>query len=291
MAWLQLHIPVAREHSSELEGALDELGAVAITLTDGADEPLFEPPPGATPLWQATVISALFNPQLDADALLAALRQQTGLPLAECQSELLADQAWERAWMDDFKPLQCGQRLWVIPSNHEAPDPDAINLKLDPGLAFGSGTHETTFLCLKWLDAADLDGKHLIDFGCGSGILAIAALLCGAQTASGTDIDPQALVASADNAKANGVSERLRLYPPEQLPAEAADVLMANILAAPLVELAEQLASLCRPGGQLVLSGILQEQAADIAAAYAPWFAMEAPVVKGDWVRLDGTKL
>ena len=290
MPWLQLHLPVAKADAERLEHALDELGAAAVTLTDAADEPLFEPPPGATPLWQETVISALFDPSLDAQELLASVRTFSGLALAEYKAELLADQVWERAWMDDFKPMSFGERLWIVPSNCAPEDDQAINLKLDPGLAFGTGTHETTALCLAWIDAAQLDGKQVLDFGCGSGILAIAALLCGAQSATGTDIDPQALLASADNAANNGVDDRLALYLPEDLPKTQVDVLLANILATPLIELSAHLASLCRPNADLVLSGILAEQADAVLTAYAPWFDMQPPVQRGDWVRLNGKR-
>lgn len=290
MPWLQLHLPIAKGDAERLESALEELGAAAITLADAADEPLFEPPPGATPLWRETVISALFDPTLDAQELLSSLRAFSGLELADYQTEQLADQVWERAWMDDFKPMRFGSRLWIVPSNCAPEDDTVINLRLDPGLAFGTGTHETTALCLNWIDAADLAGKTVLDFGCGSGILAIAALLCGAENAIGTDIDPQALMASADNASQNGVASRLGLYLPGELPKEKVDVLLANILAAPLIELAGHLASLCRPGADLVLSGILTEQADAVAAAYAPWFHMQPAVLRGDWVRLTGKK-
>lgn len=290
MPWLQLHLPVAKADAEQLENALDELGAAAVTLTDAADEPLFEPPPGATPLWQETVISALFDPSLDADELLASVRAFSGLALVEYKAELLADQVWERAWMNDFKPMRFGERLWIVPSNCAPEDDQAINLKLDPGLAFGTGTHETTALCLNWIDAARLDGKQVLDFGCGSGILAIAALLCGAKDAVGTDIDPQALLASADNAANNGVDDRLALYLPEDLPKTQVDVLLANILATPLIELCAHLASLCRPGADLVLSGILANQADAVLDAYAPWFDMQPPVQRGDWVRLTGSR-
>lgn len=290
MTWLQLHLPVKKTDADALEDVLLELGAVAVTLTDGADEPLFEPPPGATPLWKETVISALFDPERDANALLAELRQQSGLALADFQSEILADQAWERAWMADFKPMSFGERLWIVPSNCEAPDPCAINLKLDPGLAFGTGTHETTSLCLSWVDQADIAGKTVLDFGCGSGILAIAALLCGALDAVGCDIDPQAIIASRDNATQNGVADQLTLYLPEALPQVPADVLLANILAGPLIELAGLLARHCKPNGDLILSGILAEQADDVAQAYAPWFDMEPARTKGDWVCLVGKR-
>lgn len=290
MAWLQLHLATTEQHADAFQAALENLGAVAVTLTDGADQPVFEPPPGTRPLWQNTVVSALFEKDQTPELILAALTAQ-GLTAEASHHETLEDQTWERAWMDDFSPMQFGERLWIIPSWSEAPDPQAVNLKLDPGLAFGTGTHETTSLCLQWLDGADLHGKTVLDFGCGSGVLAIAALLLGAGETTGTDIDPQALIASEDNARNNGVADSLALYLPEQMPADyQCDVLVANILAGPLVELSELLAGYCRPGGTLALSGILAEQAESVRAAYAPWFDLTPTTQQGDWVRIDGVR-
>ncbi|MBB09377.1 MULTISPECIES: 50S ribosomal protein L11 methyltransferase [unclassified Alcanivorax] len=290
MAWLQLHLATTEAHADAFQSALEDMGACAVTLTDGADQPVFEPPPGARPLWQNTVVSALFDADRDPALILAALQQQ-GLEAQAHHHETLDDQVWERAWMDDFAPMRFGERLWIVPSWSASPDPQAVNLKLDPGLAFGTGTHETTALCLEWLDRADLTGKAVLDFGCGSGVLAIAALLLGAGNATGTDIDPQALTASEDNARNNGVADALRLYLPENLPADyRCDVLVANILAGPLVELAGQLASYCRPGGSLALSGILAEQAESVRNAYAPWFDLNPTTQQGDWVRIDGVR-
>ncbi len=290
MAWLQLHLATTEAHADAFQSALGDMGACAVTLTDGADQPVFEPPPGARPLWQNTVVSALFDADRDPALILAALQQQ-GLEAQAHHHETLDDQVWERAWMDDFAPMRFGERLWIVPSWSASPDPQAVNLKLDPGLAFGTGTHETTALCLEWLDRADLTGKAVLDFGCGSGVLAIAALLLGAGNATGTDIDPQALTASEDNARNNGVADALRLYLPENLPADyRCDVLVANILAGPLVELAGQLASYCRPGGSLALSGILAEQAESVRNAYAPWFDLNPTTQQGDWVRIDGVR-
>ncbi|MBL4570658.1 MAG: 50S ribosomal protein L11 methyltransferase [Alcanivorax sp.] len=290
MAWLQLHLATTEAHADAFQSALEDMGACAVTLTDGADQPVFEPPPGARPLWQNTVVSALFDADRDPALILAALQQQ-GLDAQAHHHETLDDQAWERAWMDDFAPMRFGERLWIVPSWSESPDPQAVNLKLDPGLAFGTGTHETTALCLEWLDRTDLQGKAVLDFGCGSGVLAIAALLLGAGNATGTDIDPQALTASEDNARNNGVADGLSLYLPENLPADyRCDVLVANILAGPLVELADQLAGYCRPGSSLALSGILAEQAESVRTAYAPWFDLNPTTQQGDWVRIDGVR-
>ena len=290
MSWLQLHIATDPDHADAFQDALEALGAGAVTLTDGADQPVFEPPPGARPLWRTTVVTALFSDDTDTDAILARLGEQ-GLVFADHRVEALADQAWERAWMDDFQPMRFGERLWIVPSWSDPPQPDAVNLKLDPGLAFGTGTHDTTALCLEWLEQTDLGGKQVLDFGCGSGVLAIAALLLGAERALGTDIDHQALTASSDNAAANGVGERLDLCLPEALAADyQCDLLVANILAAPLIELAPVLAGRCRPGAPMALSGILAGQAQSVRDAYAPWFDLSPTRQRGDWVRVDGVR-
>ena len=289
MAWLQIHIPSDAAGTESLQDLLAELGANAVTCTDAADQPLFEPPPGATPLWQETVITALFESDTDPDLLRAAIESVAG-ELADYRHELIEDQPWERAWMADFHPMQFGKRLWIVPSWSEAPDPQGVNLKLDPGLAFGTGTHETTSLCLEWLDGANLNGRSVLDFGCGSGVLAIAALLLGASHADGCDLDPQALLASQDNAAANGVVDRLRCYLPESMPEASYDLVLANILAGPLVELAPLLTRYCRPGADLVLSGILAEQSDEVLAAYRDHFELSAVVQKNDWVRIHGVR-
>ena len=289
MAWLQIHIPSDAARTESLQDLLAELGANAVTCTDAADQPLFEPPPGATPLWQETVITALFESDTDPDLLRAAIESAAGA-LADYRHELIEDQPWERAWMADFHPMQFGKRLWIVPSWSEAPDPQGVNLKLDPGLAFGTGTHETTSLCLEWLDGADLNGRTVLDFGCGSGVLAIAALLLGASQADGCDLDPQALLASQDNAATNGVADRLRCYLPEAMPEASYDLVLANILAGPLVELAPLLTRYCRPGADLVLSGILAEQSEEVLAAYGDDFELSAVAQKNDWVRIHGVR-
>ena len=289
MAWLQIHIPSDAGQAEPLQDLLSELGAQAVTCTDAADQPIFEPPPGATPLWQQTVVTALFDEDTDADLLRAAIETTLGA-LADFHHEIVEDQPWERAWMDDFKPMRFGQRLWIVPSWSEAPDPQAVNIRLDPGLAFGTGTHETTSLCLSWLDSANITGKVVLDFGCGSGILAIAALLLGAESAVGCDLDPQALLATHDNATCNGVAGRLSCYLPDAMPAGDYDLVLANILAGPLVELAPVLTQYCRRGGELVLSGILADQAETVLSAYRDHFELSAVVQKNDWVRIHGVR-
>lgn len=290
MAWLQLHFHVSSTDAERLQLALDALDACAVTLTDAADEPLLEPPPGATPLWKETVVTALFEADRDADSLLESLSGQFG-ELPPVRREQLEDQPWERAWMDDFHPMQFGERLWIIPSWAEPPSPEAVNIRLDPGLAFGTGTHETTALCLEWLDGVNLTDSQVLDFGCGSGVLAIAALLLGAREAWACDIDPQALLATRENAEQNGVADRLRCVLADDLPGSLqCDVVLANILAGPLVELAPRLGRFCAPGGRLALSGILAEQGESVAEAYRPAFHLDPIAQRNDWVRLTGMR-
>jgi len=288
MPWLQLTFYSTKESAETLADLLSEAGAAAVTMQDAADQPLYEPPPGATPLWQLTNVVGLFDADFDSDVIVTGLKAQWTGEFPDYRSELLEDQDWERAWMDDFKPMRFGRRLWIVPSWHDAPESDAVNIMLDPGLAFGTGTHPTTRLCLEWLDANEIQGKTVIDYGCGSGILALAAALLGAERVIGVDNDPQALVATLDNAQRNGVS--IQAYLPKEAPQEPADVMVANILAGPLIELAPQLASLVKPGGAIALSGILPEQAEDVANTYSAWFAMQSPVEHDGWIRLEGVK-
>jgi ribosomal protein L11 methyltransferase len=202
----------------------------------------------------------------------------------------LEDKDWEREWMINFHPMQFGERLWICPSWRDVPDPNAVNVMLDPGLAFGTGTHSTTSLCLKWLDSLELSNSTVVDFGCGSGILGIAALKLGAKRVVGIDIDPQALLASQDNANRNDVGEKIELYLPQHQPELQADVVLANILAAPLRELREVITSYCKNGGKLVLSGILDNQAEEINALYSQDFVMEPIAIDGEWARVSGVK-
>lgn len=301
MPWLQLKARIAPEQAETLEELLLAEGASAITLQDAHDDPVFEPERGTTPLWNETVLTGLYDDLEGIEAMLERVRQAWSLevpdePCPEIEFELLADRDWEREWMDGFTPLKMGQRLWIVPSWHEAPEPEAVNLLLDPGLAFGTGTHPTTALCLEWLDglavAGELDAKAILDVGCGSGILAIAALRLGADRAVGTDIDPQALQASRDNAERNAIAEaRLTLCYPEQLAEGPFPVVVANILAGPLVELSPTIAGQVAPGGRLVLSGILAQQADEVLDAYAAQgLAMEPPVEREGWVRLEGRR-
>lgn len=291
MPWLQVRLAISPEQAETYEDALLEVGAVSVTFMDAEDQPIFEPELNTTPLWSHTHLLALFEADTDAEHVLAHLRLLTDAELPEHMSEVIEDQDWERSWMDNFQPMRFGQRLWIVPSWHAAPEPEAVNLLLDPGLAFGTGTHPTTALCLEWLDGQDLNGCDLLDFGCGSGILAIAALLLGAEQAVGTDIDVQALEASRDNAGRNNIApERFELYLPEDMPPQQADVLVANILAGPLVALAPQLATLVKTGGRLALSGILAEQGEEVAAAYADTFELDPIANRDGWVRITGRR-
>ncbi|MFC4260632.1 50S ribosomal protein L11 methyltransferase [Marinobacter lacisalsi] len=296
MPWIQLQIPADPETADQLEELLMEMGSDAVSMEDAADQPIFEPDPGTTPLWSDTRVTGLFDADQDIERICADIRdawhQRTQQELPEIDVTLVEDKDWERAWMDDFKPLRFGQRLWIVPSWHDAPDPEAANLLLDPGLAFGTGTHPTTALCLEWLDSAGVKGRQVIDYGCGSGILALAALLLDADHAIGVDTDPQALEASRDNAHRNQIDDtRLDLYLPGDDPDTRADILLANILAGPLVELAPTLAGKVRPGGHLVLSGILAQQAREVMAAYEPWFVMDEPEQREEWIRLTGRRI
>lgn len=291
MPWLQVRLAITPEQAETYEDALLEVGAVSVTFMDAEDQPIFEPDLGTTPLWSNTHLLALFEADTDETALLAHLQLLCGGALPEHHVERIEDQDWERSWMDGFQPMRFGQRLWIVPSWHAAPQPDAVNLLLDPGLAFGTGTHPTTALCLEWLDGQNLDNCSVLDFGCGSGILAIAALLLGAPQAAGTDIDPQALEASRDNASRNGIDPaRFPVYLPADLPQQPADVVVANILAGPLVSLAPQITALVKSGGRLALSGILAEQAEEVRAAYASALNLDPTAVKDGWVRISGVK-
>jgi len=274
-----------------VEEILDRHGALAVTLTDAADEPVLEPAPGETPLWGQTRITGLFPLDADLDALTLDLLASLGVErLPEHRIEALADREWEREWLRDFRPMRFGQRLWVCPSGHEVADPAAVVVRLDPGLAFGTGTHPTTALCLAFLDSENLQGRRVLDYGCGSGVLAIAALLLGAASATGVDIDPQALIAANSNAAGNGVGSRLALRPGSADCGSGYDIVVANILAGPLVEMAPRLAACIAPGGRLALSGILTSQADAVQAAYETWIDFEPPRGSDDWVLLAGTK-
>ncbi len=291
MPWIQLTLKTCRERAEALGDRLIASGAVSITFQDACDNPVFEPLPGETPLWNATYVIGLYEVTTDMKEVIMQL-QSSAQPDSDFSYNLeqVDDQNWERACMDSFHPLCFGTRLWICPSWCAVPDPDAVNIMLDPGLAFGTGSHPTTALCLSWLDSLNLAGKTLIDFGCGSGILAISALKLGAVQAMGIDIDPQALEASRDNAGRNGVSERLTLYDAKNYPVVPADVLVMNILAGPLCDLALVVTTLVKPGGYICLSGLLASQATRVAQAYEAAFTLMPVVEKEGWCCITGRK-
>lgn len=269
--WFQLkieHCPA--EEIEQISEELDELSALSIMLTDKNDNPVLEPEPGTTPLWPEVIIHALFAQAQEAQY--ANLQLTITRPSLECSLEVLPDKDWERAWMDDFKPQRFGKRLWICPTWHTPPEPDAVNLMLDPGLAFGTGTHPTTSLCLTWLEQADLNKKLVIDYGCGSGILSLAALKLGANRVQAVDIDNQALQATQNNAHTNDINEeQLAISMPDTLK-DPVDLIIANILLAPLISLKDRFHQLLNPKAHLVVSGLLAEQASVLIEAYESVF-------------------
>ena len=297
MAWLQLAVRCRQREQARVEAALEDLGAIAVTLLDAeAETPneraVLEPGVGEMPLWDTLVVQGLFAVTADRRGLLAALSDLVPTVRDEdCRFEEVADQDWERAWLDQYAAMQFGRRLWIYPWTIEPPaDPDSVVVRLDPGLAFGTGTHPTTALCLQWLESMPLHGCTLLDLGCGSGVLAIAALKLGATAATGIDNDPQALLASRDNAVRNGVGDALELFDPEQAPARQYDVVVANILANALDALAPRIAAACRPGASLALSGILDGQQDALLSRYGEWFESLAVTRREDWLRIDGRR-
>jgi len=291
MAWLQVKVATAGEYVETVENALGDQGAAAISLEDGGDTALLEPEPGATPLWDSVCVIGLFDAEADRDTIaetLARLRHG-GVPL-EIDFADVPDREWSRLWREDWEPLVFGERLWVAPLDAEVPADAAVILRLDPGLAFGTGTHATTALCLEWLARQDLRAQTVLDYGCGSGILAIAALRLGAYQATAVDIDPQALEASRDNAHLNGVGDRLHTVSTQALAAERYPCILANILAGPLTTLAADFAARQRCGDRLVLAGILADQAETVCAAYQPWYRIDVGAERDSWVRLEASR-
>ena len=290
--WLQLTLEAIDHSPEQLEDALLQAGALAVTLEDAGDQPVLEPAPGETPLWAHTRVTGLFDAQTDIEIVKGQLRRFLHAPiLPECRLTALEERDWVRAWMDNFHPMRFGQRLWICPTHSDPPEPTAVNIRLDPGLAFGTGTHPTTALCLDWLDGADLAGQTVLDYGCGSGILAIAAAKLGAKRVWAVDIDPQALLASDDNASENEVEDRIELADPAELPGNLrVNVLLANILAGVLVRLAPEFNRRVQSGGRLVLAGILEQHADAVQAVFTRDFTFVPPRRRGDWVLLEGTR-
>ena len=286
----QLEFALGGRDPEAAQDACLAAGALAVTLADAGDDPVLEPAPGETPLWPTVSLTALLPAGADGAAVARAIVDRLGLAAADCVLHELEDRAWEREWLRDFRPMRFGRRLWICPGGQAAPDPDAVILELDPGLAFGTGTHPTTALCLEWLDAAALAGREVLDYGCGSGILALAALALGARGATAVDIDPQALLATRDNAARNRLGRSLTVLPADALGGGRFDVVLANILAGPLVELAPRLAELTAPGGRLLLAGLPAAQAGGVAQAYRPWFDMALHACRDGWTVLAGQK-
>lgn len=304
MPYLELSLRCTESALPRYENALDDVGALSVTMLDADadtsnEHAILEPGVGETPLWDSLVLTALFPAETNALALLAALEAfDPGLDWSQVAFRTVEDEDWERAWLDQFQPMRFGARTFIVPWNHELPEDanaaDAAVVRLDPGLAFGSGTHPTTALCLRWLDElaarGELRGKPVLDFGCGSGILALAALKLGAAHAVGVDNDPQALVASHDNAQRNEVGDRLAVYLPADEPIATYPVVVANILASALDALAETLAARVAPGGRIALSGILHGQEGELLQRYAAWFDRLVATRDGDWMRIDGVR-
>jgi len=295
--WLQIHITVDQAQVDFTETLLMSLGAVSVTLDDAEDQVLLEPLPGETPLWNKVIVTGIYQEDdqdpIDVEKLEAFLKEQ--LPDAPIRHEQLEDQVWERAWMDYYEPIQIAENFWIVPEWLEAPDSNAVNIKLDPGLAFGTGNHASTFLCLQWLGQTDLKDKIVIDYGCGSGILGVAALLLGAKKVYATDIDPQAVLATKQNAELNHVLDRLFVGLPEEFNAEfksqKADVLVANILAAPLMALAPEFATLLKSEGEFALAGVIEEQVADVTGVYSEFFdIVHIEKREENWCRISGKR-
>jgi ribosomal protein L11 methyltransferase len=293
--WLNVAIETSATHAEALADALMEAGAISVSVEDAQAGTEFETPqfgePGSptTPIWDISRVLALFEPADDLSTRIATAMQAAGIdPETALSMEEVAEQDWVRLTQSQFEPIRISERLWIVPSWHVTPNPDAINLELDPGLAFGTGSHPTTRLCLEWLEAHITSGVSVLDYGCGSGILAIAAKKLGAGETAGVDIDPAALTAAADNAVRNQVE--LRLAPSSAPMAQCFDVVVANILTNPLMLLAPLLTSRLAPGGKLALSGVLETQAAQVIAAYAPFLPLRVGAVHEGWVRLEGER-
>lgn len=277
----------------DAEAACFACGASAVTFVDADDRdtsPVLEPAPGEFRLWPTARVSALFAPGADSDTLVLALSRALGIDTTLLHVREVADRAWEREWLRDFHAMRFGARLWVCPRHERVDDPAAAVVRMDPGLAFGTGTHPTTALCLEWLDAHPPAGSEVVDFGCGSGVLALAALRLGARRASCFDIDPQALIATHDNATANGLIGRVRLCDSVAAIPRESDLLLANILSGPLIELAPRFADILRPAGALVLSGLMAQELFEVTRAYGAWFDMQTFGVRESWVCLWGRR-
>jgi len=289
-SWPQIIFPTTPASAETIEEALFASGAVSVIYQDEQDQPILEPGPGEVVLWNEIRLVGLYSQGTALDGALAVLKQLLGDPLPPYTISALADQQWERVWMEEFKPLAFGSRLWICPTHCDPVEPSAVNVRLDPGLAFGTGTHATTAQCLQWLDAHELNGLRVVDYGCGSGVLAVAAAMLGAAHVMAVDIDPQALIATDQNARHNAVGEQIVTGLPEILGDTVVDLVLANILFQPLLELAPVLAKLTRPGGDLVLSGLLGTQAEEIMLRYNQYFTLQSSDEHDDWAVLHVTR-
>jgi len=294
MAWLSLKIAAQDNTADLISDTLMEQGALSAIIEDANadtldEQPIFgepgDPPPG---IWQQNLVSALFDEGVDVQKVMADLARLTKLPSLHYTTEVIQEQDWVRATQSQFDPIKITDNLWIVPTWHSAPNANAINIVLDPGLAFGTGSHPTTHLCLAWLSQTVKKDQSVLDYGCGSGILAIAAKKLGASKVVGTDIDAQAIQASLYNAEQNAV--QASFYHANDYQTEEYDIVVANILSSALSVLAPALAKSCKTGGKIALSGILKEQAEAVSAIYAPWFDMQAPVYMDAWVLLTGSK-
>ena len=290
MGWVRISVATDAATSELVEQLLETAGAVSVTLLDAADELLIEPEPGVAPVWKQVRVAGLFAAGTDSDAILRSLDDACGTLVIDAQVELLADRDWSTTWRDGFRPMRFGERLWVCPVGDPLPERVAVVLRLDPGNAFGTGAHATTAMCLEWLDRHPPVDATVIDYGCGSGILAIAAALLGAVQVYAVDIDPQALQATRENAVLNRVMQRLDIRLPVELPPRPLDLVIANILANPLRSLAAELNARLRPGGSIIMTGIIAGQEDAVMAAYAPWIDFDPPQRRAEWVFLSGCK-
>jgi ribosomal protein L11 methyltransferase len=288
MSWQELSISADKAHAEVLSERLTAQGALSVTFQDSGDEPVYEPTPGETTIWGNTKVTGLFDEEADLAALCSQIESTFS---CELELTILEDQVWERTWLEHFKPMKFGNKLWICPTEQTVSEENAIIIKLDPGLAFGTGTHPTTALCLRWLDSIDLEGKIVIDYGCGSGILAVAALLLGAKEAIAIDIDPQALTATRVNAEANGVLSKIQCLLPEEFTPQTADIVLANILAHPLIELSGLISELVAPNGKIALSGILKEQVSAVEAAYSEKLELAPIIFEEEWARITGQRV
>jgi ribosomal protein L11 methyltransferase len=290
MGFWQLSFDLGPLDPNRAEESCFNLGAVSVTFVDAHDDPVLEPLPGEFRLWPTTRLRALFADDRDPEEIARALGEDLAIPAGSVQAERIEDRVWEREWLRDFHAMRFGRRLWICPHHEEVTDAGAVVVRMDPGLAFGTGTHPTTALCLEWLDRHIVEDARVIDFGCGSGVLAVAAVRLGAGEAHCFDIDPQALTATRQNAEANDVQARVFIYEAAAALPQSVDVLVANILSGPLCELAPTFGALVRGGGSIVLAGLLEEEATDVTQAYSAWFDIHPFEVREGWAGLAGKR-